>query len=297
MPGMMLRLSPDHPVLWLTPDSLQVGFDTPLAVIDPLPSGADSLLGVLERGVPDASPTVLATRLSLRPEMVAEILDRLAPVLVSERRPLSGRVVLVDAVDHSAATALAAQVDAMGGRAVTVPPDGPVDLAILVFRFAVQPRRCAPFLTADVPVLPVVFGEGSASVGPILGRAETSADAPCAWCLHLAALDGDDHWEIKAIQAAARPAPSLSARGVSAVAAQTATELLRWARPGPAASPRRVVIDLREHPAEMPSTVTTVSRHPRCACRALPGTATETGPPSASSPGAPTTGAGASGPV
>lgn len=296
MPGMVLRLSPAHPVVWLTPGSLQVGFDAPLALIDPVPDGAETLLAILARGVPEASPEALATRLDLPPRMVEEVLDALEPVLVNDRRPLWGRVVLIDAVDRSVAAALAAQVEALGGRAVTA-TDDPVDLAILVFRFAVQPRRCAPFLSTDVPVLPVVFGEGSASVGPILAPGERGPGAPCAWCLHLAAAGDDARWEVKAIQAAARPAPTMSVRGVSAVAAQTATEALRWARPGPMAPPRRVVIDLREDPADVPATVTTLTRHPDCGCAALPGSARATGLPSASFPGAPTTGGGASGRV
>ncbi len=308
MPGMVLRLSPAHPVVWLTPDSLQVGFETPLAVLDPVPPGADALLAVLARGIADAPPATIAVRLGLPPQTVDDVLRLIEPALVRDGPPLAGRVVRIEGADRSPVAALAEQVTALGGEAVTVlggvasteASRDFVDLAILVFRFAVQPRRCASFTSADIPVLPVVFGEGSAIVGPVLapggleGAAGPDRAGPCAWCLHLGAVDADALWEIKAIQAAARPAASTSARGVAAVAAQTATELLRWARPGPPAPPRRVEIDLREHPAESPATVTAVSPHPECACRALPGTVRAHGRPSAWSPAGPTTGTGAS---
>ena len=288
---MVLKLSTTHPIVWLSPSSLQVGVDVPLAVLDRAPRRIEVLLGALERGVADGSPGAIAARFGLPRGEVERVLSWLAPALSPELPPLLGRSVRVEATDEPVLAALSEQVTALGAHLAGGPDDqgvlpwAEVDLAVLAFRFAVQPRRCRPFLARDVPVLPIVFGEATASIGPLLG-----GDRPCGWRVHLAAVDADPQWEVKSIQAATRPAPSMHARGVAAVAAQTATALLRWAD-GADLTGSRVVVDLSPHPGPVDHLRTeAVSVHPGCGCRALPGSERATGPPSAAHPDEPTTG-------
>jgi hypothetical protein len=324
---MALRLNPDHPLVWRSTSALQFGVEEPRAVMAGVDATLELVLAAASSGVSRPVLDALAADRGLDPPTVARAVAGLSPVLGPPvpAQPLWGRRIVVEAPGSQAG---AAEVGGLLGRmgAELSPPGSDAELVVLLSHYATSPSRAAAWLREDVPHLLVEFGDRSIRVGPVV----TPGDGPCASCLELARAEEDAAWPAMAAQLVARRAPSADALGVAALTAvvgRVAVEhlvggvswrrrALRMRRPGfelprPGApwagdaeasvststTPRAGIAEASVGISAAPwAVVETVSAHPRCGCRSLPGSGRALGPPCDGSRSRPTRGAVVAGP-
>ncbi len=296
---MALRLSPSHPLVWRTPDELQFGVEQPLLRLRGLDERQHFVLGLLQKGVSRPVLGALAASKGLAPPVVDALLASVTPALERPSPPpgagsLDG--VAVQVLGHGAPVPALEAVLARCG-AVAAGPGAPTALGVVVSHYATAPRRASAWLRDDVPHLLVEFGDRSVRIGPLV----VGGISACAAYIEFARAEADPCWPALASQLASRQAPTADAVGASIAAGLAVSALLEHrtltARGSPSPWLGRA---LRVQPTSLlgpqGATVETISPHPRCACRSLPGSAT---PPSAPPGGCrppPTTAAAVPGP-
>ncbi|MFZ4894137.1 TOMM precursor leader peptide-binding protein [Plantibacter sp. Mn2098] len=286
---MLLQISPNTPVVWRTPRSLQFGVDEAIVVLDDVDTDTERIVAALQRGVDSRYADRLATVVGAPEQTVRSLVDALGPVI--ERRPSAGerptpperhgqhghpeqaeRAGRLDrplrvAVDGDGPTAgrlrtlLAPHADIVPvGSAV-------VDLAVVCAHYVIHPQRYARWLRDDVRHLPVVFGDRFARIGPLV----VPGIGPCLYCLDQARTDADPAWPAIASQLLTRESPIERPLLSAECATRTARLVLAPAAITTGAEhERQILIDATS--GEVTRLV--VRPHPRCACRSLPGTAT-----------------------
>jgi bacteriocin biosynthesis cyclodehydratase domain-containing protein len=295
---MILRLDPRFPLVWRTPDTIQLGIDRPLAIVPGVTAPLESVINALRVGVPRSGALMLGRQAGATDAATTALLRALAPALVGgEPRPVrpgaegppvtaawfDGRragtadadagtrpVVCVDG-DGPTAQRIRGLLTDLGITVVAVeahPPEaGPKhtdpDLAVIVDHFVLAPERHNRWLRRDVPHLPVLFGDAEARVGPLV---EPGA-GPCLTCLELERVDEDPAWPAIACQLLHRTAPTETARlgiEVATTAAGLVHERLfaasnQFAAASLAIDAETLTVRRRAH-----------RPHERCGCRFLP---------------------------
>jgi bacteriocin biosynthesis cyclodehydratase domain-containing protein len=288
---MILRLDPRYPLVWRTPDTIQLGVDRPLAIVPGVTAPLESVIAALRAGVPRSGALMLGRQAGATDAATTALLQALAPALVGltpdPRQPglqtpsitdtwftapaadrgRSGTrpVVCVDGVGPTA-DRLRALLAELGIRVSATPAgdddDGPA-LAVLVDHFVFAPERHGRWLRRDVPHLPVVFSDAEVRVGPLV---EPGA-GPCLSCLELERIDEDPAWPAIACQLLHRTAPTETAR-LSIEAATTAAGMVHdrvfaasneFAAASLAIDAESLAVRRRAH-----------RPHERCGCRFLP---------------------------
>lgn len=290
---MSLRLDPRIPLVWRTPDTLQIGVDEPVATINGVTTSDERIIAALQAGLPRGTLDVVAALVGGDPAQVDAILTQLGPAILDSdllAPPRTGDVI----VDGSGETAdaIAEMLDGLGHtirRTDGLPhelPDGATeriapDVVVLVAHHVVRPARYGHWLRRDVPHLAVVFGDTTLSVGPFV---QPGSEAPCLCCLDLARQDADPAWQAIATQLAYR-APSAEepvARLLGAAVAGTAID--RWLRTGESGlAGAAIVIDARTGA----NSIRMLPPHSQCGCRALTGISTVPGVRADADPPAP----------
>ena len=301
---MTLRLDPRYPLVWRSPDTIQLGVDHPALRVRVPGPGLERVIDALRSGVPRAGAVMLGRRGGASMESVHALLAALRPVLLEGPGPEGAAVphrrwVSVDGRGTTAAR-LRAFLDDLGldvhdlddigsdsdigigigigiGREADAAAPASTDLAVIIGRFAIEPARYRRWLNRDVPHLPVVFGDREVRIGPLVepGR------GPCLFCLEQARVDADPAWPAMASQLTHRPAPTESPRRGLEVAVRVAgivqdrvlsgrSELAAASLAIDASGGR---ITRRAH-----------RPHERCACRALSETAIVPAVPVAGAP-------------
>ncbi len=293
---MTLRLNPHYPLVWRTPDTIQIGIDHPLVVIPRVGVGLEHVVAALVSGVPRSGAMMLGRRAGTSDAATQALLEALRPALIvtAERAPSSTgaepvplapppRSPALVCVDGDGPTAL--RIGALLrdlGLLVVRSADDPVEphratpnpaasnppaLAVIVGHYALEPARHGRWLRGDVPHLPVVFSDSEVRVGPLV----EPGVGPCLYCLELAHLDSDPAWAAIACQLLTRTAPTETRRLGIEVAARVAGLVQDRLDTGRSSLTRTsLVLDVtsrsirrREH-----------RPHERCGCRSLPGIAT-----------------------
>ncbi|MCP2372368.1 bacteriocin biosynthesis cyclodehydratase domain-containing protein [Agromyces terreus] len=288
------RLDPALPLVWRTPDTLQLGAASARVVIErpgPLEIG---LLQALRHGVEVPTLVTIASGLDGTPRQVHEFLDRLAPACVSRRDGADAAESAADVASTAGAPASAApaatapaaiEVDGAGeladavatglrtlGHDARTPDRAPATepthaaLVVIVADWAVAPVRYLPLMRHDVPHLVVLGDDAGIRVGPLV---EPGTGA-CVRCLDLARRDEDSAWPVIAAQLAGRPAPDDGPRlrfEAAIAAARAADDYLRRGESrliGASVSfdRSRLASHRRDH-----------GMHPLCGCRAPGGIA------------------------
>ncbi len=236
---MTLRLDPALPLVWRTPDDLQVGAAAPIAVFEGAGDVETGLIAALRHGVHLSTLLTIGSGLGASPERVHEVVDRLAAGFVGDDDDRAGaRASATSRAEHGRADAaarrprtvavdgtgplpdlIAANLSALGHAVIRLQPLAPgeaahpadlpgPDVVVIVAAWAVTPARHLPWLRRDLPHLAVVGDDAGVRVGPFVepGR------GPCLRCLDLAARDADAAWPVIAAQLAGRPAPVEPAR-------------------------------------------------------------------------------------
>ncbi|ROP74338.1 TOMM precursor leader peptide-binding protein [Curtobacterium sp. PhB115] len=281
---MGIRIDPTLEFVWRDPGTVQLGVDPPRAVVAVPTTAEERFLCALRRETGREALNGLAAASGCRPEVAARVLGAASPAVIDvlpeplERVEVHGSVPLADTVAAF-----------LSGEGVTVvrtssPRGGPVELpeldprlAVVVADHVVDPALRAAWTRRGVPHLAVVVGDGRVRLGPFV----VPGAGPCLQCAEFCRADADPVWPAVASQIWGRPAAPLSPWRTAAVAAAAARMLverlpLRTQR----ADPDQVVFER----GDLSVSRSPVPPHPRCACRALPGTDSEPELPHAWSP-------------
>jgi len=242
---MVIRLNPQYPVVWRTPDSLQIGIDRPLTVVSHVSTSLERVVNLLRVGLPRGSIGMMGREVGATDDELAALLQALRPALIAtgedrideagsptEPAPASAAaphtLVCVDGVGPTA-DGIARSVAGLG---IPVRAASPFDsfsgessddttqrhysaVAVLVGHYAFDPRRHGRWLRRDIPHLPVLFGDSDVHIGPFV---EPGA-GPCLYCVELHRIDLDPAWPAIAYQLSDRLAPTETARVSMDVAA------------------------------------------------------------------------------
>ena len=175
----MLRIDPAVRPLWRSPDCLQLGEDPVLAVLEPVPPGADAVLGALMDGVDALGLDTTAARAGLAPAALRALLDAVGPALLPPAAPLLPALrIAVDAPpDLAALLTLLLDLDPVRRE--------DADVVVVAAHHLVAPAATVRYLGDDRPHLAVVFGDQAATVGPFVRPGRT----PCLRCAEEHRLD------------------------------------------------------------------------------------------------------------
>ncbi len=264
------RLDPALPLVWRSPNTLQLGGVRPVAMLDDPAALETGVLRALAAGASRATLHTIGAALDGDPEQVDAVLGRLAPAFLDDaHRAVSGVVAL--AGPAGSVDDLGTALIRLGHRPVPAAEADPAttDAAVLLADRVVPPAAHLPWLSADVPHLAVVFDERGAEVGPFV----RPGAGPCLRCIHLARRDADAAWPAISAQLAVAPAPPHRGRArheALALAASVVDDLLRAGRS--ALDSASVVVS--DAPAPERPRSTPFGMHPECGCRAPGGSAT-----------------------
>ena len=271
------RIDPNLPLVWRSPNELQLGAAHARVVLADPGDLETGLIAALRHGAGLTALQAIGAGLGGSPEAVSRLLETLAPAFETAARhpdasaadPGGARPLVALDADAFIAEQLAANL-AMLGYETAIAADAPVDsvaLAVIAAPWVIAPARHLPWLRRDVPHLAVVVDDSGARIGPLV---EPGLGA-CLRCLDLARRDADAAWPVIAAQLAGRPVVASTARTVHDAAALatsvvddrlahgvTALANASISLAGPGAFPRR-----RGH-----------RPHPECGCRAPGGSAT-----------------------
>ena len=218
---MALRLNPRYPLVWRTPECVQLGVDQAIVTISGLTLAHEAVLSALVVGVHRSGAMLLGTLAGASAAEVTHLLDLLEPALLyvpdDAHAPVTPvpRSVHVDGVGPTASR-VRALLATLGIQEAAHGADP--ELAVLVGHYVFYPERHGYWLRRDIPHLPVVFSDSAARVGPLV----EPGLGPCLTCLELAHVDEDPAWPAMACQLAPRQAPSETPRLSFEVAARVA---------------------------------------------------------------------------
>jgi bacteriocin biosynthesis cyclodehydratase domain-containing protein len=308
---MAIRLDPRLPLVWRTPDSLQLGVDRPPVVLTAVSRLDERLLDALRHGISRGGLDMIAATEGATPAQVTQLLDLVRPALLPPREPAAPSTPSTPSTPTTSATppteqpprvdrgplprsprrrparrsgggptaeriadALARAGHDVRMRRLADDADPHAALAVLVAHFAIAPAVYGRWAREDVPHLPVVIGDRQAAVGPLVEPGRTA----CCYCLDLHRVDADPAWPAIATQLLGRDSGSeagLAPAELAGLAARPASVLVSMG--GNALASHQAVLDVRTG-----RVTRRASRpHPRCGCRALPGTATAPADPTA----------------
>jgi bacteriocin biosynthesis cyclodehydratase domain-containing protein len=289
---MGIRIDPTLEFIWRDPCTVQLGVDPPRAVVTVPTTAEERFLCALRRETGRDAMAGVARSVDCPPGVAARLLGDAAPALVdlgaepAARVEVSGTGPLTRELDRMLTGDGVTVVRTSAPRGGPVPePDPPPTLAVLVADHVTDPTVRAAWCRRSVPHLPVVVGDGRVRVGPFL----VPGAGPCLQCVELERTDADPAWPAIAAQVWGRPAAPLTPYRAATVAT-TVTRLVLERLPLVAQYPdaQQLVIDR----TDLSVTVRRVAPHPRCACRALPGTGSPPVPRPVWTPGRTTSSSG-----
>ena len=254
--GMVLRLDPHLPVVWRTPTSLQFGVTRPAVVFDDLDLGSEKMIAALTAGISRSGLDMMARSAGLDATAVDALLTRLSPVMLRERQPAPAPVVVAGSgllADRVTALLAAEGVPVLLARTVAAAEATQASFAIVIGRYVLDPELHGLWLRRDVAHLPVVLGDASVAIGPLVVPGQTA----CLFCLQRHATDADPAWPAIASQLWGRPSPAET----QLVASEAAAIVARLVLSGAEAS-SQLVIDARSGAHSRQS----FAVHPECGC-------------------------------
>jgi bacteriocin biosynthesis cyclodehydratase domain-containing protein len=272
-----LKLDERFPIVWRSPDSLQLGADAPLVVFEGVSSAQERMIAALAAGVSRPGLSMIGVSAGATEGDVVELLDAVTPALLPQPDVTGTRATGVQATstqvtlrgsgrtaDHLEEILRRSGVTVDRSEETTTP-----QLAIIVASYVIEPSAHRLWLSRDIPHLAIVFGDASARIGPII----EPGSGPCLHCIELARTDADPAWPAIASQLWGRSSSAetaLVSSEVAAIAARLAITRLR----GPAQAAVAPVPDATS--VQIDTATGRISRrawlpHQDCACLALPG--------------------------
>ena len=252
---MVLRLSPDVPVVWRSPFDVQLGVDDVRLVLRDVSPGQERLLAALTAGVSEAGYSMIAKSAGVDAADADALLSALEGDLVAAKAAPAPRVEVLGTGPVAAGLAeLVADPAAQG----------PPGFAILVADWVISPADHGTWLRRDIPHLPVVLGDGGATIGPFV----EPGVGPCLHCVHLAREDADPAWPAIATQLWGRTAPTLDPVTVTEVIGFAGRRIRERVARGPHPIAVESTSSWRLVAADGSVSERSWSRHPECLCAA-----------------------------
>ena len=261
---MTLVLDPRFPLVWRSPDSLQLGVDAPRVIMNTVTTAHERMLAALAVGVTPSGLALIGSEGGLSTEQIAAFHRDIQPALAVQSMAPHSTIAITG--DGPTADRLEWRLREAGletRRSHPMDDDtGVTDIALVLGHYVLDPDVRQHWLRRDVPHLPVIFGDTSVTIGPFI----EPGDGPCLYCLELHRMDADPAWPALASQllgkrsAAETPffaseAATIAARMVLTRATRLAT---RWAT--------SVTVDA----ATGELTRRPWSRHQECGCAGIP---------------------------
>ncbi len=307
---MTLTLDPRYPLVWRTPDSLQLGVDEPPVVLESVTLGHERMLSALSIGLTPAGLTLIGTESGLTVAQVEDFHRRVQPALIERRERPRARVAITgigtgigagigigigaharaDASPSPTIDRLVWRLEEAGlephlidrhpvaGKPDANKPDagtalhsvGATDFAIIVAHYVLDPEVRGMWLRRDIPHLPIVFGDTSVTIGPMI----EPGIGPCLYCLELHHKHADPAWPALASQLlrmrSTAETPFLASEVATIATRLILTRLLatdRAAPPVTASAPAPAPAPALRLDAETGEQTRWLhSRHPDCAC-------------------------------
>ncbi|WP_420366657.1 TOMM precursor leader peptide-binding protein [Curtobacterium sp. L3-7] len=269
---MGIRIDPTLEFVWRDPTTVQLGVDPPRAVVAVPTTAEERFLCTLRRETGRDALSGVAASVGCRPEVAARVLGAASPAVLDMLPEPLARVEV-----HGAADLAGIVDDFLTGDGVTVvrtvaPRGGPVvlpdpepSMAVVVAEHVVDPALRSAWTRRGTPHVPVVVGDGRIRIGPLV----VPGTGPCLQCIEYAHVDDDPAWPAIAAQVWGRPAAPLSPYRAGAVAAAV-TRMVLEHLPGTTVRPDDEQLVFERD--DLSVSRRQVRPHPRCACRALPGT-------------------------
>lgn len=186
---MVVRLDPRYPIVWRTPDSLQIGVAQPRAVLATVSAADERMIAALVDGISESGLAMIGRAAGASEKDVAALLAHVRPALLA--LPVKPRRVLVTGTGHTA-SAIARSVAASGHELVTEHPD----LVVITAHFVVPPELHARWLRRDIPHLAVVVSDTAVEIGAMV----EPGIGPCLLCALREATAADPAWPAMAAQ-------------------------------------------------------------------------------------------------
>lgn len=210
---MAIRIDPQQVLLWRTPNSLQFGAEKPAVVLENVSTAEERLIATLLSGISRSGLQMMADSLGFDELSLELLLTKLDPVLTGQRSAATPREnhrvtlcgtgptaqLISGLLPLSAVTVT--QYDQSNDAA---PGHTPPDLAIVLAQFVIDPELHGRWLRRDIPHLPIVFGDRTVQIGPVI----TPGTGPCLFCFELDARDADSAWPALSAQLWGRSSPS-----------------------------------------------------------------------------------------
>jgi bacteriocin biosynthesis cyclodehydratase domain-containing protein len=240
---MVLKLDSRVPMVWRDPFSLQLGIEPSRVVLREVSTADQRMIHALSAGISRSGLAMIARSSGAAEGDVERLLERLAPVLLPDpalaepvqstnsapTRPTQMTLVrppIVAIAGHGRTVEQIASTLTEAGIRVTVsatPSDGPCDLGVAVGHYVLDPVAYGFWLRRDLPHLPVTFGDGDATVGPLVEPGST----PCLYCLEHYRRDADASWSAIASQLWGRQSAAETALVSGEVAAMASRIVVR----------------------------------------------------------------------
>ncbi len=258
---MVLRLDPQLPVVWRTPTSLQFGVTRPTVVLHDLDLASEKMIAALGAGISRSGLDMIARSAGASAAEVDALLARLRPVMLSAKPPAPDPVVVAGTgllADRIAGLLAAEGVPVLLARTVAAAEAAQASFAIVIGSYVLDPALHGLWLRRDVSHLPVILGDSSVAIGPLVEPGRTA----CLLCLQRHATDADPAWPAIASQLWGRASAAETELVASEVAAIVARVVLSGVAPSD-----QIVLDVDSGMQTRRSFLV----HPDCGCLSLSG--------------------------
>jgi bacteriocin biosynthesis cyclodehydratase domain-containing protein len=268
---MVLKLDARVPLVWRDPFSLQLGVDPSRVILREVTTADERMIHALSAGVSRSGLSMIARSSGATEGDVARLLERITPVLLPDPPADVTPTVSIVGVGRTVDLIATALTEARVAITVSDSPgdeqgDAPGDLGIAVGHYVLDPHLYGFWLRRDLPHLPVIFGDGDATVGPLVEPGTT----PCLYCLEHYRRDVDRSWSAIASQLWGRRSAAETPL-VSREAAAMATRMVmrRLDRGSPAGAPSAAAASFRIDTQSGDVTRREWMPHPDCGCTTL----------------------------
>lgn len=256
-----LQIDPSIHSAWISPTTLRFGIDHPIVVLSDPPARIERLVEALRAGMPAEHYPQVALAFGVNALERDELLEKLRPTLLPSSMatspPPSLRIHLDE--DSAVKTPFVTQLIDAGHRLVA---SERAELVILTSQFACMPSRARTWMTQGVIHLPVVFGESSVSIGPLVGVNQN----PCTFCAELSRVDADPAWPAIASQCMGKRAPTNEPAMAGMTVAVVVDILREWSCGAEVLTNERLVVRNKARSGFALSRES-LHVHPKCDCQ------------------------------
>lgn len=187
-PKTITRLDPSAPLLWRDERTLQLGVEGNVR-IEVVGVWVEALLARMCAGFQRRAFDVIAHAAGAPRDEARMLLRRLHPLLIDD--PATPPEVWVEGINITDARCDHRMRDALGDEGLSFGVRGDPDaVGVILVEGAAAALQLAPYLSADIPHLPVSFERGRVTVGPLVLPGVT----PCLSCRDGHERDRDPAW-------------------------------------------------------------------------------------------------------